>query len=106
MGDELEAIAEEDIPLTEAITEITVNQLEQAIWFERALRYGEVLAAREQTKDLFLAAEKEFERLAQFADEKFMEGEQFAEDAIQKVAHADVRQEFQDILEQRNILIG
>ena len=47
VGNELHAIAEEDIPLTEAVTEITVNQLEQAIWFERALRYGEVLAANE-----------------------------------------------------------
>lgn len=43
VGQELKEIAEQDIPLTEAITEITINQLEQAIWFERALRFGELL---------------------------------------------------------------
>ena len=31
IGDEIEAIAEQDIPLTEILTKITVHQLEQAI---------------------------------------------------------------------------
>jgi len=45
IGRELKEIAEQDIPLIEAITEITENQLEQFIWFERALRHGEKMAA-------------------------------------------------------------
>lgn len=40
VGKELEAIAKQDIPLTENITLITEHQLEQAIHFERAMRYG------------------------------------------------------------------
>jgi methyl-accepting chemotaxis protein len=43
VGKELEAIAEEDIPLTEAVTGITINQLEQVIHFSRSLRMAEWL---------------------------------------------------------------
>ncbi|MCP3940394.1 MAG: HAMP domain-containing protein [Desulfobacteraceae bacterium] len=41
IGEELKAIAEEDIPLTKVITETTIDQLEQAIWFGRAVRMAE-----------------------------------------------------------------
>ena len=38
IGFEIEAIAERDMPLVEAITQIETHQLEQAIHFERILR--------------------------------------------------------------------
>ena len=41
IGGELASIAEDDIPLTAALSQITVHQLEQAIHFERAVRFGE-----------------------------------------------------------------
>lgn len=40
IGTEVEVVAESNIPTIEALTHATVHQLEQAIWFERALRYG------------------------------------------------------------------
>jgi len=40
VGVQLKQIAEEDIPLTSAVTQITVHQLEQAVLFERATRYA------------------------------------------------------------------
>ena len=40
IGTEVEVIAESNIPAIEALTHATVHQLEQAIWFERALRFG------------------------------------------------------------------
>ena len=40
IGQEIATIAEQDIPLTRSLTEITINQLEQAIKFERVLRLG------------------------------------------------------------------
>ncbi len=43
LGSEITAIAKEDIPLTATVTAITLKQLEQAIHFERALRFGENL---------------------------------------------------------------
>ncbi|MBB1486210.1 methyl-accepting chemotaxis protein [Oceanospirillum sediminis] len=43
IGDELETIAHQDIPLTEKLTLLTEHQLEQAIHFERGMRYGLLL---------------------------------------------------------------
>ena len=44
IGGELEIISEHDIPITNALTQITVHQLEQAIHFERLLHLGSVLS--------------------------------------------------------------
>ena len=38
IGKEIEAIAHQDIPLTEILTKITTHQLEQGILFERAVK--------------------------------------------------------------------
>ena len=43
IGDELEGIAERDLPLTREVTVLTIRQLEQAVNFERAIRAGEAL---------------------------------------------------------------
>ena len=43
IGDELIDIAEEDIPLTRYLTQLTEHQLKQAILFERALLYKSFL---------------------------------------------------------------
>ncbi|MCP3688259.1 MAG: methyl-accepting chemotaxis protein [Gammaproteobacteria bacterium] len=43
IGGELDSIAKQDIPLTEALTVITEHQYQQIILFERAVRYGELL---------------------------------------------------------------
>ncbi len=40
IGKEIKEIAQEDIPLIKIVTEITINQLAQAIHFERALRFA------------------------------------------------------------------
>ena len=40
VGIELKSIAEDDIPMTTMLTEITVKQLEQAVLLERVLRLG------------------------------------------------------------------
>ena len=36
VGENLRGIASADVPLLNSITRITVNQLEQSVWFERA----------------------------------------------------------------------
>jgi len=40
IGQEIAEIAEKDIPLSNVVTSITVNQLEQAVNFEKAIRFG------------------------------------------------------------------
>ena len=43
IAQEITGIAEEDAPIAESLTDITVHQLEQAIHLERAFRYGGLL---------------------------------------------------------------
>ena len=97
IGDEIKGIAEEDIPLTELVTEITVNQLEQAIWFERALRFGEVLAAKEAAKVGLKHAEEEFEKHTLLADKEFKQAEELAEHAAKAAQTAEARKAFEEI---------
>jgi methyl-accepting chemotaxis protein len=97
IGDELRGIAEEDIPLTEVVTEVTVNQLEQAIWFERALRFGEVLASKEHAKEGLKAAEEHFEKHAHLSDEEFKEAEKICEHAAGNAKTDEARREFEEM---------
>lgn len=53
---ELTAITEQDLPLTAALTDVTVKQLEQAIWMERALRHGEEMVSQPNMRRAFDAA--------------------------------------------------
>ena len=53
LGSEMESIAERDIPMANVIAETTVNQLEQAIEFERSLRYGEEMKTDISSEPLF-----------------------------------------------------
>jgi methyl-accepting chemotaxis protein len=62
IGTEIEAIAERDIPVTNALTKVTVHQLEQEISMERAFRYGELLKTDTHAAELFEKSKKEFEQ--------------------------------------------
>ncbi|MBL4875026.1 MAG: hypothetical protein JKY10_00815 [Cohaesibacteraceae bacterium] len=67
IGDELEGIAERDLPLTREIMHLTTRQLEQAISFERAVRAGEesvLMADNKQTsRNQMAEAVSKFEKL-------------------------------------------
>ncbi|NKB22644.1 MAG: HAMP domain-containing protein [Alphaproteobacteria bacterium] len=62
IGAEIEAIAERDIPVTNALTEVTIHQLEQEISMERAFRYGETLNTDSHAAELFDKSKKKFEQ--------------------------------------------
>lgn len=61
IGGEITAIAEQDIPLTEKLTDIATGQLEQAVQFERAMRYGTLLQQEETAATHFREAVRAFE---------------------------------------------
>jgi methyl-accepting chemotaxis protein len=106
IGDEIKGIAEEDIPLTEAITKIETHQLEQAIWFERALRYGEVLASKENAREGLMQAEEEFKSLAGLTDKEIKEAEELSKHAA-KNAHTDkASAEFEEVFEHLKVIEG
>ena len=88
IGKEIAEIAEEDIPLTQAVTKIETHQLQQAINFERALRYGEEAAAgsNAHAAENYKKARGKFEALAATVDKEILEGEEKAEHGV-KYAH-------------------
>ena len=98
---ELLEITEDDIPLTEAITKITTNQLEQAIWFERVLRHSLNMADSEEEAQAFKHAKEEFLRLAHLVDQELKDAEMIAEEAIEKAHNEAARKEFTEIDESR-----
>ncbi len=93
VGNELEEIAHQDIPLTETVTAITLHQLEQAILLERALRAKGVTAATDFARD-----EKKFEELAHKVDQEIKDGEALAEQAIEHATTDASRKEFEHVL--------
>jgi methyl-accepting chemotaxis protein len=77
IGQEIEAVAEQDMPLTEVVSRVTVHQLEQAVLLERILRLSGLVS--ETTPEELAAAEAEFERLSSIVDEEIGSGERLAE---------------------------
>ncbi len=68
IGKQLTQIAEEDIPLTKAVTKITIHQLEQAIMFERATRYAEVMEHNTSARKHYKESAHHFVELSQKVD--------------------------------------
>ena len=83
VGKQLKQIAEEDIPLTNAVAEITVHQLEQAVSFERAARYAEIMENNPSARQSYKKAKEKFVKLAHQVDEEILAAEARAAEIIQ-----------------------
>ncbi len=97
IGTETGEVADRDIPLADAIVRIETKQLEQAIIFERAARFGVSVATDTRAKELFIENKKEFEALAAEVNELVIKGEEMAREAIAE-APADESETFELIL--------
>ncbi len=99
IGGEIESIAERDIPLTEALTKITIHQLEQAINFERAMRAGvEVETGHAEAAGEYKTATEKFEHLSTTVDREMNEAEQLAQHDIDTARTAEERTLFENVL--------
>jgi methyl-accepting chemotaxis protein len=113
VGHELETIAEEDIPLTEALTGVTMHQLNQAIHFGRSLRMAEWMKHLKfhhpdpgDTKHGILeeVVQKleheiaEFEAHSRLSVEQILHGEKIAQHALSVTTSAAVHAEFEQAL--------
>ncbi|MDA1311394.1 MAG: HAMP domain-containing protein, partial [Proteobacteria bacterium] len=96
---EIEGIAERDIPLTEIVTKITVHQLEQAINFERSVRYGEEMHTHASARPHFEESVHKFEKLSAKVNEELKKGEEMAQHAIDTAHSAEEKKEFTHVLE-------
>ncbi len=94
VGDELVVIAEQAIPMTGNLTAITEYQLEQAIHFERAMRFGELLQQEGNAAARFKAEIASFDKLGKQVDEEIHASELLAEDVLAKAHSEEVAKEF------------
>ncbi len=95
IGNELKDIAEVDLPLVGSITEIETLQMEQAIWFERALRIGETKGTGKALEH----AETVFMELAESTDVKIVDTEKELEASLGRVNDVETRLELEGVLE-------
>ncbi len=98
IGIELIDIAEEDIPITNGLTHITKNQLEQAILFERSLAFGLATANGNDQSAALKKSVAAFSKLATKTEQEFVELEHMVEEAIQKPHSEKARQKFQTLI--------
>lgn len=98
IGTEIEALAERDIPLTGIITKITAHQLEQAVNFERALRFGEVMRRETSAVAHFKQAVEHFEELSHEVTKEIKQGEALAEAALHAAHSNEEKAEFEHVL--------
>ncbi len=91
IGNELAAIAERDIPLTEKLTTITTYQLEQAIQFERALHYGAILKQDDVAISHFRKALKAFDKKTKDIETEIHKAKTLAEVAMKEVSGEDLK---------------
>jgi len=98
IGKELESIAEQDIPLTEIVSQITVHQLDQAINLERAVRFGGEMRFDAAAAAHFDESVKEFEELSAKVNHEIKEGGQLAQAAIEHAGSPEMRAEFEHVL--------
>lgn len=102
IGDEIRGIANRDLPLTKIISKITANQLEQSVWFERALKYGETMSLRDNknTTANLKQAEKEISNYSTTVRQNIQDGGKILDNAIGKANDLSSRDEFEKASEQ------
>ena len=97
IGREITEIAEEDIPLTTAVTSVTIHQLEQALALERALRFGEEMVTHEAAKEHFATSVREFEELSEKVNREIEEAEAVVEHNLVIATSEEAIEEFESV---------
>lgn len=99
IGIEIAEITEEDIPLTNMVTKVTVHQLEQAISVERTLAAGYALDSGHAKPGAMDKHIEKFEALSKKVNAEILEGEKLAEHAIEAAHTEEARTEFTHVLD-------
>ena len=98
IGLELTAIAQEDIPLTKMMTEVTEHQLFQAILFERALIKAIRMEQGLGSQDEFSKAHKKVTELTHKTEAEIIDIEHFIEGVIPTLHSEHAKQDFSRLL--------
>jgi methyl-accepting chemotaxis protein len=97
IGGELTSIAEDDIPLTAALSQITVHQLEQAIHFERAVRFGEQKPGDPEAGSLLVEEVSEFDKLSRKVDAEIAAATEKARASQAHAPTVEAKAEFEQV---------
>ena len=97
IGKEIVAIAEEDIPLTRNVTNVTAHQLEQAVYFERAIRYAEIMSGNPHYQEKYQESKGKFTKLAKKVDAEILIAEETVAEILTHAHTAEVTKEFQQV---------
>jgi signal transduction histidine kinase len=81
---DIDDVANIDLPLIEILTTIETNQLEQAIHFERALRFASEMGTSPVKRQDFMAADSMFRYLAEFVDLDLLEADHQVSEALKR----------------------
>ena len=95
---EIHEVSAEHMPMTEITTKITVHQLEQAIEFERGVRYAEQIKTKPTAKDDLAKVEKHFNELSGKLNKEIQSAEELAESVIEHTSDEAVKEEYTKIL--------
>ncbi len=98
VGKEIASIAEKDMPITTAITTVTVHQLGQAVLFERSLAIGIELSQDRSLSGYFNEIVGEFTELSHRVEEELMYAERILKEASESAREVEDRKEFQHLL--------
>lgn len=107
VGQKLKQIAKEDIPLTNAVTNITVHQLEQAIMFEQAIRFAAMKnnGRDSDSQKKYREVKNEFFTLAKKVDQEIIDAEQMAIEIIEyETSHGGEQAIIDEFLHVKDIL--
>ncbi|GMR01155.1 MAG: hypothetical protein BMS9Abin19_0513 [Gammaproteobacteria bacterium] len=98
-GDDLRGISKTDIPLLSAITQITLIQLKQSIWFERSLMAAETKEWKE-----FKKAESELVKLINKAFDQFTIADNLVTNLLtSNINEQEIRNKYRELQRELNL---
>ncbi|MEM5582789.1 methyl-accepting chemotaxis protein [Roseibium sp. AS2] len=93
----IDGIANKDIPLTNAVSQITIHQLEQSINLERAFKAGVMMSDHSEARDEFVEARHVFEKYAKEVDQEIFDARDLAKKAAAGSTSEEMKAEFQRV---------
>jgi len=99
IGKQIEDIAEQDMPMVEKITQISFAQLEQALLFERAIRYGIDMQEESYELENFNNVIRQFKLLDEKIVREIKEAEVLARRAMEMSNGASLEKEFKRVFD-------
>ncbi|GAB4530991.1 MAG: methyl-accepting chemotaxis protein [Roseibium sp.] len=99
IGGLIDGVASEDIPLTNAVGQITIHQLEQSVSLERALRAGVMMSEDAGARREFDEARGTFERYAKKVDREIADARELARTFAETADSEKARAEFEKVYE-------